>query len=94
MQDNLVGILTELEAAIAQKDHALCHSLTAQFKTCFSALVAKPVTTSEQTQQLELALEQFGNLVQVLQDEKKEIASQLTQFKRNSAKLSKYTQHT
>lgn len=93
MQGDIENVLSELTTAIQDSNLQLCHELTARFQTFFVEQVQQEDLTTEQINQLSLHLDTFQNLVQVLQEEKKLVASEITKFKRNSAKISQYTQY-
>ncbi|WP_054978538.1 hypothetical protein [Pseudoalteromonas sp. P1-9] len=93
MQAKLEDVLSQLTTAIQDNNLQLCHELSAQFKACFTSELQKKNISAEQLQRLESQLDSYQDLVQVLQEEKKLVASDITKFKRNSAKISKYTQY-
>lgn len=92
MQGDIENVLSKLTTAIQENNLQLCHELTAQFQTQFLEQVQQDLDP-EQLNQLALCLDSFQNLVQVLQEEKKLVASEITKFKRNSAKISQYTKY-
>lgn len=93
MQGDIEHVLSQLTTAIKESNLQICHELTAKFQTSFAIQMQQPELEAEQINQLSLHLDTFQNLVQVLQEEKKQVASEITKLKRNSAKISQYNQY-